>query len=106
MVVARFERDVRRRAARVVPAGARVAQCFDLGVRLAAAVVPAFAQRDAVAHQHAADRRIGHRVRDGARGELARARQVRRVVGYGVTSTPFQKATYPSMFFALSLACG
>jgi hypothetical protein len=75
-------------------------------VRLAATVMPAFAERDAVAHEDAADGRIGGRVRDRARREFAGAREIRDVGGYGRTSTPFQKATNPSMFFASSDAWG
>ncbi|GAC1572475.1 MAG: hypothetical protein NVS3B7_03230 [Candidatus Elarobacter sp.] len=105
-MVARFERDVCGRTARVVAARARVAQRLDLGVRLTAAMMPAFADRDVVAHENAPDRRVRRGIGNGAPGELARARQIRAVAVYGVTSTPFQKATYPSMFFAFSLVCG
>jgi hypothetical protein len=92
-VIARLERDVRGRAAWIVAARLGVAQCLDLGMRLTAAMVPSLAERDAVANQDAADRRIWGRVGDSARGELARAREVRRVAVYGWTSTPFQNAT-------------
>jgi hypothetical protein len=78
---------------RVVTVRARVTQCLDLGVRLAATVMPAFAERRPVAHDDATDRRIRRRIRDGARGELARAREVDGLDAYGLTSTPFQKAT-------------
>ena len=57
-------------------------------------------------HDHACGAQGLHRVGHGARCELDRAREVRAVAVYGVTSTPFQKATYPSMFFASSLAVG
>jgi hypothetical protein len=62
-------------------------------VRLTAAVVPAFAQGLAVAHQHAAHGRVRHRVGDRARRQLDGAREVRDVAVYGPTSTPFQNAT-------------
>ena len=75
-------------------------------MRLTAAVVPTFAERASVARDHAPDRRVGCGIGERARGELARAREIRAVAVYGVTSTPFQNATYPSMFFAFSDACG
>ena len=106
MVIARLERDVRRRAARIVPAAPRVAQRFDLGVRVAAPVVPALTERRSIARDDAADRWVRRGVGDRTRAELDRAREVRAVVVYGLTSTPFQNATKPSMFFAASLACG
>lgn len=106
MVIAGLERDVRGRAARVGAAPARVRERLDLGVRLAAPMMPSLAQRRAVADEDAADRRIRRRVGGGARGELARARQVRAVAVYGRTSTPFQNATYPSMLLAASLVSG
>jgi len=93
VLIARLERDVGGRAARIVTLRARVTQRLDLGVRLTATVVPAFAERRPVADEDAADRRVRRRVRDRARGELARAREVDRFGAYGVTSTPFQKAT-------------
>ena len=105
-MVARLERDVRRRAGDVVPARARDAQRLDLRVRLAAAMVPTFAERLARADEDAADRRIRRRVGDRARGELAGTREVRRVRVYCVTWTPFQNATYPVMLFAASFVCG
>ena len=57
-VVARLERHVERRAAGVVPARARIRQRVDLGVRLARALVPTFADHCAVLDDHAADPRI------------------------------------------------
>ena len=92
-MVARLERDIRGRAAHVVPARGCIAQRLDFGVRLTAATVPAFAERDAVAHDDAAHRRVRCGVGDGARRELDGAREVAAIAVYGVTSTPFQKAT-------------
>jgi hypothetical protein len=71
----------------------RFFQRFRLGMRRAAPPMPAFAQRHAVADDHAADGRIRRGVGDRTRRELARPREVRRVARYGVTSTPCQKAT-------------
>jgi hypothetical protein len=62
-------------------------------VRGAALVMPAFSERHAVAHEDAPDGWIRRRVGDRPRGELGRAREVRCVEVYGVTSTPFQNAT-------------
>ena len=87
-------------------ARARVAQRFDFRMRLAATMVPAFAERPPVAHDDAPDGRVRRGVGDGARRQLDGAREVAAVAVYGVTSTPFQNATYPSMFFAASFACG
>ena len=105
-MVAWFERHVRRRAAHVVAARARIPQRLDFGVRLTATVMPAFAERVPIARKDAPDGRVRSGIGEGARGEFARAREIRAVAVYGVTSTPFQKATYPSMFFAFSNACG
>jgi hypothetical protein len=71
----------------------RIAQRLGFGVRLTGAVVAAFAQRDAVAHDDAAHRRVRCGVGDGTRRQLDGAREVAAVAVYGVTSTPFQKAT-------------
>jgi len=93
MVIAWLERDVGGRAARIFTALAHIAQRFDLGMRLAAVMMPALPERDAVAHDDAADWWVRHRVGDGARCELDRARDVRAIAVYGLTSTPFQNAT-------------
>jgi len=62
-------------------------------VRLALAVMPAFAERAPVAGDHRTDGRIGGRFGDRPRGEFDRAGEVGRVRRiYGLTSTPFQKA--------------
>jgi hypothetical protein len=71
----------------------RVTQRLNLGVCLTATMVPTLADRHPVANEHAPDRRIRRRVGNRARGEFARAREVDGVGAYGVTSTPFQKAT-------------
>jgi hypothetical protein len=92
-MVARLERNVRRRGARVVAAAPNVAQRFHLGVRLAAPVMPALAERHAVAHDDTPDRRVRRGIGDRARAELDRAREVGAVAVYGLTSTPFQNAT-------------
>jgi hypothetical protein len=94
-MIARFERDVCGGTLRIVPAAVRVAQRLGLGVRLTSAMVPAFADRDPVTDEDAADGRVRSSVRDGSGGELTRPREIRRVRvdGYGRTSTPFQNAT-------------
>lgn len=106
MMIARLERHVRGGPARVVAACTRVAQRLDLRVRLAATVVPAFPERDTVTNENAADRRIWRCIGDRARRELTCPREIRNFRRYGWTSTPFQNATNPSMFFAFSDACG
>jgi hypothetical protein len=93
MVVARLERDVRRRAVRIVSAAPSVEQRFDLGVRLAAPMMPALAERRSLAHDDAPDRWVRRGIGDRARAELDRAREVAVVVVYDLTSTPFQNAT-------------
>ena len=81
-VVARLERHVERGAARVVSARPRIRQRVDLGVRLARALVPAFADHRAVLDDHAADPRIRRRRVEAALGQHERARHVR-AVGVG-----------------------
>jgi hypothetical protein len=106
-VIVRFERDVHRRAAHVFARFSRRAQRLRLGVRLAFTMMPTFAERAAIANDDRTNRRIGRRIRERARREFDRAREIRRVGSvYGETSTPFQKAMYPSMFLAASLAVG
>ena len=56
---ARFERDVKRRAARIVAAPLRVADCFHFGVWPAGAPMPALPDDVSVLHQHRADHRVG-----------------------------------------------
>ena len=93
MMVARFERDVGRRTARVASAAPRVEQRFDFGVRLAAPMMPALAERHSVAHDDTPHRWVRRGIGDRARAELDRALEVAVVVVYGLTSTPFQNAT-------------
>jgi len=69
-------------------------------------VMPALAERYAVANDHASDRRIRRRIGDRTRGEFRRAGQIGGVARYGVTSTPCQKATCPVIFFASALVSG
>ena len=76
-VIARLERHIGRRAARVEARGEDRAQRFHFGVRLTAAMMIALAQRDAVPDDHRPDRRVGRRVRDRPRREFAGAREVR-----------------------------
>ena len=92
-MVARLERDVCGCAAHVDAAALRIVQRFDFRMRLTTPVMPAFAERHAFAHENAADGRIRRRIGDRARAELDRAREIRGVAVYGVTSTPFQNAT-------------
>jgi hypothetical protein len=68
VVIAWLQRHERSRAAGVVPALVRVTQRFNFRMGLAAPVMPAFTQRDAVANDHASHRRIRRRVGDRARG--------------------------------------
>lgn len=81
-----------RRGAAIVRAGfqghvgggaARRIACFaqgvDLGVRLAGACVPAFADGATVAHQHATDARVRRGGRQSAGGKLQRARHRRMI---------------------------
>jgi hypothetical protein len=75
-------------------------------VCVSAPMMPPFTDRHAVTNENAADRRIRRRVGAGARRELARTREIDRVAVYGRTSTPFQNATWPSMFFAASFVSG
>jgi hypothetical protein len=78
-------------------------------VRLAAAVVEAFAEGPPRAHDDGADGRIRRGVAAAARCEFAGAAQVDTVdrrERYGFTSTPFQKATWPAISFAASFGCG
>jgi hypothetical protein len=67
-VVVRFEGDVHRRAAHVFARLTRDAERFRFGVRLALAMVPAFAERAPVANDNGAHRRIRRRVAAPARG--------------------------------------
>ena len=70
MVRARLERHVERRAPRALAGGPKRVH---LGVRLAAALVPALADDLAVAHDDGADERIRIRRPAPALGELERA---------------------------------
>ena len=74
-MIAGFERHVRGGAARGV-AGSR--QRRDFGMRAAGALVPALAHHLAIAHQHAADARIGIGGVQAAARQLERARHVTR----------------------------
>ena len=105
-MIARLERHVHGRAAHVGPAGPSGAQRFDLRMRLAAPMVIAFTLGSARAHDDRADGRIGRGVGGRARRELVRSREVRPVAVYGPTSTPFQNAMRPVMFFAASFGAG
>jgi hypothetical protein len=92
-VIAGLERDVRGRATRIGAATARVGKRLDLRMCLTATMVPAFTERGSVAHEDASDGRIRRGIGDGARRQLAGAREVGGVAVYGRTSTPFQNAT-------------
>lgn len=78
MVIARLERDVRRRSARAVT---RRAQSHHLGVRLAVSRVPSCPQHDAILHDHRADLRIGRDLAGAALGKTQRPSHQARVVG-------------------------
>ena len=69
-MAAGLQRDVRRGAPR---RSARRVQGDDLRVRLAGALMPAFAHDDAVAHEHATDAGIGRGRVQAALGEVERA---------------------------------
>ncbi len=81
-VVARLERDVGRRAARIAAARLRVDQRVDLGVRFAGARMESFADRLAVLTSTQPTRGLGVAVYEAARGERERARH-ERAVGVG-----------------------
>jgi len=68
VVIAGLERNERGCATHVVAAFARIGAALQLPHGLAAPVMPAFTQRDAVANDHASHRRIRRRVGDRARG--------------------------------------
>ena len=76
MRVARLERDVHRGAARIGAAPRSIGQRVDLGVRFACALVESLADDRAVAHDHAADARVGRRRVKAARRKLEGARHV------------------------------
>src|ERR1019366_3502268 len=77
VVVARLERNIGGGAARAVP---RCFQRIHFGVRAAGALVPAFADHRAVAHDHATDARIGRSRIQPALRELQRLRHVTMIV--------------------------
>jgi hypothetical protein len=54
----------------------RGAQRLGLRVQLTLAVMPAFAERATIAHDHRTYRRIGRRIGDRARGQLDGAREI------------------------------
>ena len=70
MVIAGFEGDISGRPARVAAALYRIDKRRRLGMELARALVPAFADHLAIAHQHAADHRVGRGPALGPAGQL------------------------------------
>ncbi len=106
VMVAWLERDVQGCAANVGTAGARGKQGFDFRVRLAAAMVIALAQRSAITDDDRTDRRIRRCVGDRTRREFIRSREISSFELYGLTSTPFQNAIWPAIFFAAGLGSG
>ena len=76
MVAARLERDVHRRAPRVLSARPAVAQRFALGVQVPVAAVPPLADHASVAHEHRADQRVRVRTPRTAQRQLKRAAHV------------------------------
>src|SRR5699024_372487 len=59
VVAARLERDVGRRAAGVGAATLHISERAHFGMSLTGALVPTLADHPTVAHQHAADTRVG-----------------------------------------------
>ena len=79
MRVAGLERHVQRGATDIGAAPRRVRERVHFGMRLPRALVKAFADDRAFAHDDAADARIRRRRVQAARGELERARHVRTI---------------------------
>ena len=93
VVAAGLERDVGRRAHDRLAAGVeRVA----LGVRLAAALVPALAEHAAVARDHAADERVRARAAASALGQVERAVEQLRVALVHASATSAASACQAS----------
>jgi hypothetical protein len=92
-MIARLERHKGRRATDIIAALACIAQSARFSVFLTATAMPPLAERDPIANDHAADRRVRSGIRDRSRREFRGSREVRRVGRYGLTSTPFQNAT-------------